>query len=171
MSKTRERNAWERIQAQLPSQPAPRPPLWQNVVFWRRFALASAALAVVCIGALVYLGSLARAPLLVAALEGNGEHALVVTIDSRNKTILAVPADLVVTGNRVPELWLIVPGKDPQALGLLDATKPVTLAIPWRRLAQVTTEAALEVSLEPPGGSPTGQPTGPVLAVGPIMQP
>jgi anti-sigma-K factor RskA len=31
---------------------------------------------------------------------------------------------------------------------------------------RVTPDAALAVSLEPPGGSPTGQPTGPVIASG-----
>jgi anti-sigma-K factor RskA len=36
---------WERILAQLPAQAAPRPPLWQNLRFWRRFAFASGALA------------------------------------------------------------------------------------------------------------------------------
>ena len=161
---------WQRILAQLPSQPAPRPPLWQNLAFWRRLALASGVLAAACIGALVYLGTVAREPLLVAELNGNGKHALVATIDPRNATILAVPANLEVTGNRVPELWLIVPGKDPRALGLINAAKPVALAIPARLLADATTEAALAISLEPPGGSPTGQPTGPVIAVGPLTK-
>jgi anti-sigma-K factor RskA len=161
---------WERILAQLPAQAAPRPPLWQNLRFWRRFAFASGALAAAGIGALIYLGSLAREPLLVAELNGNGKHALVATIDPRNATILAVPANLAVTGGRVPELWLIVPGKDPRSLGLINATKPVALAIRPRLLADATTEAALAISLEPPGGSPTGQPTGPVIAVGPLTQ-
>ena len=161
---------WQRIQAQLPKQPAPRPPLWQNLKFWRRFALASGALAAACIAALIYLGTVSREPLLVAALNGNGKHVLVATIDRRNGTILAVPANLVVTGKRVPQLWLIVPGKDPQALGLLDAQKPVSLAVPSRLLAQATPEAALAISLEPPGGAPTGQPSG-LTAVGQIAQP
>ncbi len=118
---------WQRILAQLPSQPEPRPPLWQNLRFWRRFALVSGLLAAACIGALVYLGSVARTPLMVAELSGNGRHALVATIDRRNETILAVPADLVVTGNRVPQLWLVVPGQNPRSLGLIDAKKPVSL--------------------------------------------
>ena len=163
-------DVWQRILAQLPSQPAPRPPLWQNLRFWRRFALASAMLAAACIGALVYLGTVSREPLLVAALEGNGRHALVATLDPRNATILAVPANLVVTGDRVPELWLVVPGKDPQALGLIDAKKPVALVLSARLMADATTQAALAISLEPPGGSPTGQPTGPVIAVGPLTK-
>jgi anti-sigma-K factor RskA len=163
--------AWERIQAQLPRQPVARPPLWQSLKFWRRFALASSVLLAACAGALFYIGNAARAPLKVAALEGNGRHALVATIDPRNATILAVPADLAVTGNRVPQLWLIVPGKDPRSLGLIDAAKPVTLAVPSRLLADATTQSALAISLEPPGGSPTGQPTGPLIAVGEIMQP
>jgi anti-sigma-K factor RskA len=144
--------------------------LWHNVAFWRPFALASGALAAACIGALIYLGSLSREALLVAELNGNGKHALVATIDPRRATVLAVPANLAVTGDRVPELWLIVPGKDPRALGVIDAQKPVALAIPAHLLAEATSEAALAISLEPPGGSPTGQPTGPVIAVGPLTK-
>jgi anti-sigma-K factor RskA len=170
-SKSMPPDVWERIQAQLPNHPVPRPPLWQNLAFWRRCALASGVLAAACLGALIYLGSVSRAPLLVAALEGNGKHALVATIDPRDATILAVPANLVVTGNRVPQLWLIVPGKDPRSLGLIDAKKPVALTVPSRVLADATTEAALGISLEPPGGAPTGQPTGPLIAVGAITQP
>jgi anti-sigma-K factor RskA len=161
---------WQRIVAQLPSQPTPRPSLWQSLKFWRRFALASGALAAACIGALIYFGNVSREPLLVAALEGNGRHAMVATVDPRNAAVLAVPANLVVTGNRVPELWLIVPGKDPQAIGLIDVKKPVSLALSPHQLADATTEAALAISLEPPGGSPTGQPTGPVIAVGPLTK-
>lgn len=171
ISKSPPSEPWERIRAQLPSQPAPPARLWQNLVFWRRLALASGALAAACIGALVYLGSLSREPLLVAELNGNGEHALVATIDPRRSTVLAVPANLAVTGNRVPELWLIVPGKDPRSLGLVDAQKPVALVVPARLLADATSEAALGISLEPPGGSPTGQPSGGLIAVGPITQP
>jgi anti-sigma-K factor RskA len=161
---------WERIIARLPSQAAPRPSLWHNIAFWRPFALASGALAAACIGALIYLGSLSREALLVAELNGNGKHALVATIDPRRSTVLAVPANLAVTGDRVPELWLIVPGKDPRALGVIDAQKPVALPIPASLLAEATSQAALAISLEPPGGSPTGQPTGPVIAVGPLTK-
>ena len=69
---------------------------------------------------------------------------------------------------RAPQLWLIPPGLDPQPLGLLDPTRPVTFAIPPRLLPQATRDAVLAVSLEPPGGSPTGRPTGPVVAQGPL---
>ena len=162
--------AWQRIQAQLPKQPAPRPALGQNPAFWRRLALASCVLAAACIAGLVYFGAASREPLLFAALNGDGKHALVATIDRANATILAVPADLAVTGDRVPELWLIVPGKDPQALGLLDARKAVSLQIPSRVMAQASPEAALAISLEPAGGAPAGQP-GALIAVGQITQP
>ena len=43
----------------------------------------------------------------------------------------------------MPELWLIVPGKDPRAVGVIDAKKPVALVIPAARLmADATTQAA-----------------------------
>ena len=47
---------------------------------------------------------------------------------------------------------------------MLDAHPRLT--IPPDLAGQLTPDAALAVSLEPPGGSPTGQPTGPVIASG-----
>jgi anti-sigma-K factor RskA len=40
------------------------------------------------------------------------------------------------------------------------------MTLPPEIVAQLSTQAVLAVSDEPPGGSPTGAPTGPVLATG-----
>jgi anti-sigma-K factor RskA len=64
------------------------------------------------------------------------------------------------------ELWLIPPGDKPHSLGLIDRNRPVTIKVPQDLMSQVSKEAVLAVSLEPPGGSPTGAPTGPVIANG-----
>ena len=157
---------------QLPSQAAPRPSLWQNLAFWRPFALASGALAAACIGALIYLGSLSREPLLVAEHQRRRQARAWSQQSTRAaSTVLAVPANLAVTGNRVPELWLIGRRQGPRALGLMrSATSRWRIAIPARLMAEATSEAALAVSLEPPGGSPTGQPTGPVIGAGKLTK-
>lgn len=66
---------------------------------------------------------------------------------------------------KVPELWLVPPdGTAPRSLGLLHASQPILIDIADRTAGEPN--AALAVSLEPPGGSPTGQPTGPVVAHG-----
>jgi anti-sigma-K factor RskA len=157
---------WDRIAAALPAQKASPADWWESLAFWRGLTVATGALAAASIAALVYFGTLPSQPPLVAALDGGGKHAFVATIDPRNATVLVVPAALAIEAGRVPELWLIAPGGKPRSLGLLNAEKSVTLAIPADLLARTTTQAVLAVSLEPPGGSPTGAPTGPVIAQG-----
>jgi anti-sigma-K factor RskA len=157
---------WDNIAAQLPAQPAAHPGLWQNLAFWRWLALAGGALAAACLAALVYLGALSPSPPLVAAIDGGGRHHFVATVDTRRGTIAVVPAAFAADATRVPELWLVPSGGKPHSLGLLRADRTVTITIPAALIPRTTDNAALAVSLEPPGGSPTGQPTGPVIGSG-----
>jgi|SRR6516164_2565282 len=53
-----------------------------------------------------------------------------------------------------------------RSLGLIQPGQPIRLTIPPDLAGHLTPDAALAVSLEPPGGSPTGLPTGPVIASG-----
>src|SRR6266436_10281700 len=57
--------AWSRIETAIGAAPTP-PSIWQSLVFWRSFAIASATLAAASIAALVYIGLVpgARAPLI-----------------------------------------------------------------------------------------------------------
>ena len=77
-----------------------------------------------------------------------------------------VPATLLTNDPRAIELWLILPKQRPRSLGLIQPGQPIRLTIPPDLAGRLTPDAALAVSLEPPGGSPTGQPTGPVIASG-----
>jgi anti-sigma-K factor RskA len=78
-----------------------------------------------------------------------------------------VPASLLTNDPRAIELWLIPAGDTrPRSLGLIQAGQPIRLDIPPDLARRLTPDAALAVSLEPPGGSPTGLPTGPVVALG-----
>jgi anti-sigma-K factor RskA len=156
---------WERIAAGLPDRRQERAGLWQSIVFWRGFALAS-ALAAACLAVVVVLGTLQTQAPLVAAIEGGGHRSFVATVDTRQATIAVVPAAFAADATRVPELWLIPPGGKPLPLGLLRADRAVVVAIPPALVAQTASGATLAVSLEPPGGSPTGAPTGPVIGAG-----
>ena len=51
-------------------------------------------------------------------------------------------------------------------MGLLRADAPVMLTLSGDLAGLAKNNAALAVSLEPPGGSTTGQPTGPVIGTG-----
>ena len=140
--------------------------MWQSLVFWRGFALAS-ALAAACLGALIYLGAVNRER---AAWSRPSKAAaagpFVATIDAKRGTVAVVPRPLRADATRVPELWLIPADGKPRPLGLLRADRAVTIAIPPEFAGQTVSNAVLAVSLEPPGGSPTGQPTGPVIGTG-----
>ena len=156
---------WRGINARL--APATRPVnLWNSLFFWRWSALASAALAAASL-AVVYVSMVApaRAPL-VATLDAGGRTGFLATIEPGRKAITIVPASLTNADQRALELWLIAPGDQPRSLGLIDAGRPVRITVPADLAGRVNPNAALAVSLEPPGGSPTGAPTGPVIASG-----
>jgi anti-sigma-K factor RskA len=156
---------WDRIAAELPAAQVRSVGLWQSIVFWRGFALAS-AVAAVCLAAVIYIGALNRQPPLVATIEGGGQRSFVATVDAKRATIAVVPAAFTADPTRVPELWLIPPGGKPLPVGLLRGDRAVVITLPSALIAQTERGATLAVSLEPPGGSPTGAPTGPVIGAG-----
>jgi anti-sigma-K factor RskA len=90
---------WDAIAAALP---APRRAgLWQSLVFWRGFALAS-ALAAACLAAVIYFGAVGGSQPLVAAIEGGGKRTFVATVDTKRRTIAVVPAAFTADATRVP---------------------------------------------------------------------
>jgi len=157
---------WSRIEAALVAR-SQSPSLWQSMTFWRWLAAGSVALATASLAALAYVAVLAppRTPL-VATLEAGGQTGFIAAIDPDRSTITIVPASLTNVEQRALELWLIAPGDQPRSLGLIEAGRPVRISVPAALAGRVGTDAALAVSVEPPGGSPTGLPTGPVIASG-----
>jgi anti-sigma-K factor RskA len=159
-------HVWERIAAALPAPAPSRQTLWQSLALWRGLTAATAALAVACLVALIYVGSAVRQQPLVASIDGGGHRHFVATVDPGRDRIAVSPAAFSTDATRVPELWLIPPDGRPRAVGLLSADRTVTLTLPAPLAALAKDNAVLAVSLEPPGGSPTGAPTGPVIASG-----
>jgi anti-sigma-K factor RskA len=165
-------NMWSRIEAAIAAPPAAaeRPSsLWQSLAFWRSFAIGSAALAAASIAALGYIGLVpaARVPLMATLGGTGGQPTFVAAVTASGNSLLVVPASLLTNDPRAIELWLIPAGEQrPRSLGLIQAGRPIRLDVPPDLARRLTPDAALAVSLEPPGGSPTGQPTGPVVALG-----
>jgi anti-sigma-K factor RskA len=164
-------HTWSRIEAAIHAPTTTRPAsLWHSLAFWRRFGIASATLAAASIAALVYIGLVpaARTPLMATLAGSSGQPNFVAAVTATGNDLLVVPAALLTNDPRAIELWLIPPGPDqrPRSLGLIEPGQPMRLTIPPDLAGQLTPDAALAVSLEPPGGSPTGQPTGPVIASG-----
>jgi anti-sigma-K factor RskA len=158
---------WSQIEAAIGSPQAARPAsLWQNLAFWRGFGIASATLAAASIAGLVYIGLIpaARAPLMATLAGSSGQPNVVAAVTGND--LVVVPAALLTNDPRAVELWLILPNQRPHSLGLIHPGQAMRLTIPPDLADRVTPDAALAISLEPPGGSPTGQPTGPVIASG-----
>jgi anti-sigma-K factor RskA len=164
-------HTWSRIEAAIASPQTARPAsLWQNLVFWRGFGIGSATLAAASIAALVYIGLIpaTRAPLMATLAGSSGQPNVVATVTGND--LVVVPAALLTNDPRAIELWLILPNQRPHSLGLIPPGQAMRLAIPPDLAGRLTPDAALAISLEPPGGSPTGQPTGPVIASGKLTR-
>jgi anti-sigma-K factor RskA len=166
---------WDRIEAAIgasaaaPAVPA-EPGLWRSLVFWRTFAIGSAALAAASVAALTYV-SIApvptpQGPMMATLGQDSGQPGFVAAVGADGRSLTIVPAALLTSDQRSMELWLIPPGDRPHSLGLIARGQPVRLIVPPDLAGRLTPDAVLAVSLEPQGGSPTGQPTGPVIANG-----
>ncbi len=162
--------AWSRIAraVRMPDPSAARESLWQSLIFWRSFAIGSAALAAASIGALTYIeiSPAPRAPLLATLGASTGQPTFVAAVNAGGTNLLVVPAALLTSDPRAMELWLIPAGDKPHSLGLIAPGQPVRLEVPRELVTRINADATLAVSMEPPGGSPIGAPTGPVIASG-----
>jgi anti-sigma-K factor RskA len=159
---------WSGIEAAVAAPAAQPASVWQSLAFWRSFGIASATLAAASIAGLAYIGLVpSRQPPLMATLTGAaGQPNFVAAVTATGNSLVVVPAALLTNDTRAIELWLVLPNQRPQSLGLIQPGQPIRLTIPPELADRLTPDAALAVSLEPPGGSPTGQPTGPVIASG-----
>lgn len=165
-------DVWQSIERRLSDSIAPVPErssIWNRLNFWRTFAIASAGLAAASMAGLAYLAQVpSLGPPLLARLDAeSGQASFVAAVNKGGDSLTIVPAALLAGDEQKAfELWLIPPGDKPHSLGLIDPSRPVRISVPENLLPQVTSDAVLAVSVEPPGGSPTGQPTGPVIANG-----
>jgi anti-sigma-K factor RskA len=106
---------------------------------------------------------------LAPSIASTGQPAFVAAVNADGTSLLVMPAALLSSDQRAMELWLIPAGDKPYSLGLIEPGRPVRLDVPRDLVARISADAALAVSMEPPGGSPTGQPTGPVIASGKLI--
>jgi anti-sigma-K factor RskA len=144
------------------------PAWWHGLAFWRGFALASFAAALVL--SLVTLMGPPAAPTerVVVVLTGSDQRPAMIATAARGDPVLTMKSvvDAPPGAGRAYELWALPDGGAPQSLGVIPQGGVIRL--PLQRAARDLLERvpALAVSLEPSGGSPTGQPTGPVLFTG-----
>jgi anti-sigma-K factor RskA len=154
-------SVWAGIEAAV--APKARGGLWDNLGFWRVFGLGAGGFGLAAAALAVFLlHAPAPVPVATALLASQNDGTFIATAERSGAGVeLVVSPSLVsVPAQSSAELWLLLPGAKPQALGLLASGHPVVLALGNGALGQ----AELAVSIEPLGGSPTGAPTGPVIA-------
>lgn len=176
---------WTRIRNHIGAAGSPQgqPPSaarirwWDSLSLWRGLAVGAALVAVACIVALILLPRAPVAPpapksaayMASTITQTNGQVGWTATMDLRHARIVVVPAKpQTLPGGRAPELWLIPAGQKPIAIGMIATDAATAITLSPGLVARIGPDAALAVSVEPPGGSPTGQPTGPVIAKGAI---
>ena len=94
---------WDRIEAAIGgprTKPAPvaDPGLWQSLLFWRTFAIGSAALAAASVAGLTYLSltppPVAGRPMMATLGQTSGQPGFVAALGTDGKTLTIVPAAL-----------------------------------------------------------------------------
>lgn len=94
-----------------------------------------------------------------------------VSIDLKDRTLLASPVAVRSTQRRSYQLWLIQDGGGPpRSLGVISQSEPTV--VPWggRYPPADFVDATVAVSIEPEGGSPAETPTGPTIFAGKLVQ-
>lgn len=169
---------WQRIAADIArggvTGPAPgrrprtptRPGLWQNVAFWRGWAVTASVAAACLAGWLVLAPPPTR---LIAVLGAPGEPSWLLTASVEAGQLQARVVGPVEPGARAHELWLVPADAAPISLGVLAPGGETTRPLPDAAMPLLAAGAVVAVSSEPEGGSPTGQPTGPILYAGRLI--
>ena len=165
-----DKRVWRAIESRLGLRPAA--PAWQfwrhgSLGLWRGFGLASSALAAVLLAAvLVERPDTARTSDIASLTDEQARPALVVTADrARGVMTVKVVTGVPLTPQQALQLWAVPRDGKPRSLGVLGASRQLTLPLPASAIGDDV--AMLAVSLEPKGGSPNPDgPSGPILYKG-----
>jgi anti-sigma-K factor RskA len=143
---------------------------WQRLGFWRGFAIASFAAALILSGITLMQPPATPGESLVAVLAGPDAKPVMIATAALDQSLLTLKAvaDVTPGPGRVFELWALPEGAAPRSLGVIAPAGVVKVRLRGPSAEALARVPALAVSLEPPGGSPTGQPTGPVVYSGRI---
>ena len=161
---------WTAVATRLGLNAATRPAAswWQGIGFWRSFALASFAAAVV-LSILTVMGPpAAPTERVVVVLAGSDARPALIATGARGDPVLTLkPVSDVSPGpGRAFELWALPDGGAPRSLGVIPQGGVIRLPLSQPARDLLDRVPTLAVSVEPAGGSPTGLPTGPVLYTG-----
>ena len=174
-------HVWPQIRSRLGWHTSEASPgWWQSLAFWRGAAILASLAAVFAVWisrppvrqppVAVVPTTIEPAYNLVTSLtHDDGSTAWLASVDPARGTVLMVPVPHAADPQgRVPELWLIPPGKAPRSLGLVSVEKSQSVQVPRDVLAALGAGSVLAITLEPAGGAPAGGPTGPIIAKGEV---
>ena len=168
---------WTRIQDRLGwTAPEEAQGLARRLYFWRLAAgiAATVALALLAVDLVprrtAPTSSEAQVTRPVTTLaRDDGRAGWLATVDPSRGTVLMVPVPSAPDAQgRAAELWLIPPGQAPRSLGAVSMSRAHMVAVPAAWRGELTGNAVLAVTLEPPSGMPHAAPTGPIIAKGAI---
>ncbi|WP_026379911.1 anti-sigma factor [Afifella pfennigii] len=152
--------------------------LRRRLAIWRGSALATGALAAGLALAVILRPDFFVPPptqgeetdRYVAVVDAEGRQpAMVVTVDTAAGTVSVRSLSAQVPDDHSLELWYVGGGGAPRSIGVLEEREEAkTLRVGASELATIA-DAAIAVSVEPPGGSPTGTATGPVIYQGKLV--
>jgi anti-sigma-K factor RskA len=116
-------------------------------------------------------GRLAQDRLVAVLQQGPTAPAFLLTLDTRQRTLVVRRVSATPEPGKSYELWLISTRfPAPRSLGVVGGEEYTQHAIPGNFDVDTLRTASYAVSLEPGGGSPSGAPTGPVLFTGKAVQ-
>lgn len=160
-----------------------RPSLWNSLRFWRGFAATATTAAAICLLAVLGLHrqsspgetptvASTRADKAMTATLANpdGHPGYVAMMDVSEHEITLMPLDRTATPGKVPELWLLSADGHAHSIGVFDDQRSKRMPIPASLTPMFDEDAALAVTMEPPGGAPGGVATGTVVARGGITR-
>lgn len=144
--------------------------------FWRWSAgiAATAALALLAVDLVPHrppptVSESQAAKSVTTLVRDDGSAGWLATVDPSRGSVLMVPVPSAPDAQgRAAELWLIPPGQAPRSLGAVSFSRAHTVEVPRALRADLTGNAVLAITLEPPSGIPHAKPTGPIIAKGAI---
>jgi anti-sigma-K factor RskA len=151
---------WHTIQQRIaPARQVPARP-WRQLGFWRGWALAASALAVLLI---LYIHVVPWPTTYVVIItddaQARASWLLSVAAAGREVRVNAL-APQPLPADHAFQLWAKLPGAATvQSVGLIPAAGRTIIPVPEPLVPNLAQAEKFGVSIEPPGGSPTGQPT------------
>jgi anti-sigma-K factor RskA len=116
-------------------------------------------------------GRLAQDRLVAVLQQGPTAPAFLLTLDTRQRTLVVRRVSAKPESGKSYELWLVSSRfPAPRSLGVVGGEEYTTRPIPGNFDIDTLRTASYAVSLEPTGGSPSGAPTGPVLFTGKAVE-